>query len=85
MENNYSMFLNHPYFVELAMRSMIRELKNPVEKFIFVYVYILGNKQKEAAEALSIHETNVARHMKMMRIKLEKIIHCKEKQTNLKK
>lgn len=61
------MFLRHPFFYTLLVDRMLKTIKSPTEKFIFVYVYILGCKQKEAADVLSIHETNVSRHIKNMR------------------
>jgi DNA-directed RNA polymerase specialized sigma subunit len=50
---------------------MLKTIKNPVEKFIFCYVFLLGNKQKDAAEILSINESNVSRHIKRIKITLK--------------
>ena len=61
---------NNPYLYHCLEIRMLRTLKNPVEKFLFVYIWVLGHKQNEAAEALQINETNVSRHMLKMRKRL---------------
>lgn len=64
-------FLNNPYILDLLIIRMLKTIKNPVEKFIFCYVFLLGNKQKDAAEILSVNESNVSRHIKRIKITLK--------------
>jgi len=53
-------------FLDLVKRSMLKKLDDR-RKFIFLYCYELGHDQREAAEVLQIHETNVSRHLKRIR------------------
>jgi DNA-directed RNA polymerase specialized sigma subunit len=72
MDNDETdVFLNNPYILDLLVIRMLKTIKNPVEKFIFCYVFLLGNKQKDAAEILSINESNVSRHIKRIKITLK--------------
>lgn len=61
---------NNPFLLHCLEIRMLRTLKNPVEKFLFVYIYLMNKKQIDAAEALEVHETNIARHMRKMRKRL---------------
>lgn len=72
MDNDETdVFLNNPYILDLLVIRMLKTIKNPVEKFIFCYVFLLGNKQKDAAEILSVNESNVSRHIKRIKITLK--------------
>jgi hypothetical protein len=89
-QNELDMFLNHPFFFDILCKRMIKTLRSPTEKFVFTYVFLLGHKQKEAADVLYIHETNVSRHIKHIRQRLigfrkgyeDTINGCKEKVSN---
>ena len=67
MENEVDMFLDNPFFYDLLVTRMIKTLRSPTNKFIFTYVFLLGYKQKEAADALHLHETNISRRLKHIR------------------
>lgn len=72
MENDETdLFLNSPFIIDLLIIRMLKTIKNPVEKFIFCYVFLLGNKQKDAAEILNINESNVSRHIKKIKNTLQ--------------
>ena len=73
------LFLRHPFFVDLIITRMLKVLKNPVEKFIFTYVLILGYKQKDAAEVLFVNETNISRHVKNITKKLKRFSSSEKK------
>lgn len=69
-DNDYDLFAQSPFVLDLIVIRMLKTLDNPIEKFLFCYVFLLGNHQKDAAEILGIHETNVSRRLKNIRIKL---------------
>ncbi len=71
MSDENELFENNPFFMHCIEIRMLKTLKNPVEKFLFLYVFMLGNKSVDAADALSVHPTNVCRHLKKMKKRLE--------------
>jgi len=52
--------------LDLVKRNMLRRLNDRL-KFIFVYCFELGHDNKQAADVLRIHETNVNRQIKRIR------------------
>lgn len=50
----------------LVKQRMLQKLDDR-RKFIFVYIFELGNTQKETAEVLGVDESSISRHMKIIR------------------
>lgn len=63
-------FLNSPALLDLVEKGMIITLTNRTEKFLYLYMWVLGHTGVEAAEVLGINTTNVSRHLKKMRHRL---------------
>lgn len=68
MDEN-ELFENNPVFLDMIVDRMLQSL-NSLEKFIFLYVFILGRSETSAGELLHIHKTNICRRVKTIRKKL---------------
>lgn len=58
-------------FLQEVKRHMLMKLPSDRTRFVFLYVIELGHQQREAARALGVHETEIARQMRYIREKLE--------------
>lgn len=58
-------------FIKEVKKQMLKKLKSDRTKFVFVYVIEMGCSQREAAEVLQVHETEVSRQMKRIRQDLQ--------------
>jgi DNA-directed RNA polymerase specialized sigma24 family protein len=54
------------YILEIVKQKMLQKLSDR-RKFLFMYCIEYGHGQKEAADVLGVHETNVSRHMRRIR------------------
>jgi DNA-directed RNA polymerase specialized sigma subunit len=54
------------YFLEIVKDRMLSRLTDR-KKFIFLYCFDLGRSQRDAAQVLGLHETNVSRAIKQIR------------------
>lgn len=50
---------------------MIRALESDRTRFVFVYVFELGYSQRETANAIGVHETEISRQMRYIRERLQ--------------
>lgn len=69
-QDETDIYLNNPAFYNLTVKNMIHMIPDSTNKFIFVFVFLLGFKKKEAAEVIGIHETNISRRIINIRKKL---------------
>lgn len=82
-KDDTDLYLNNPAFYNLTVKNMIQMIPDSTNKFIFVFVFMLGFKKKEAAEVIGIHETNISRRIINIRKRLL-IFHPKGKENTKK-
>jgi DNA-directed RNA polymerase specialized sigma24 family protein len=58
-------------FLEIVKKRMLQKLENDRTRFVFVYVIEQGRKQRDCAEVLGVHETEIARQMRYIRERLQ--------------
>lgn len=56
--------------LEAVKRHMLAKLHTDRLRFIFLYVIEMGNKQRDAASILGVHETEISRQLRYIREQL---------------
>lgn len=62
--------LEEVMFLQEVKRHMLRKLRSDRTRFVFLYVIELGHDQREAADVLNVHETEISRQMRYIRERL---------------
>ncbi len=62
--------MSSPALMDIIVPAMLRRLKDARQQFIFTFCILDGHPQKVAADILRVHETNVSRQIKRIRMKL---------------
>lgn len=70
MSNDADLFMANPVIMDILIPAMLKRLNNPKQQFIFTFCILEGHPQKLAAEIMNVHETNVARQVRRIRMKL---------------
>lgn len=70
MSNDVEMFMSSPALLDMIVMGMLKRLRNHKQQFIFTFCILDGHPQKLAADVLGIHETNVAREIRRIRVQL---------------